>query len=54
MHCNISAEGMPKVTLFPSPLVATRIKFELSLVPDQTIPYFETLGCQAEGNSHND
>lgn len=49
----ISDKGMPKVSLFPSPFVATRVRFELSIVSDQTIPYFEMLGCQAEGNGCN-
>ena len=40
---------MPKISTFPSPIVATRVRFELSLVPSQTIPYFEIRGCLAEG-----
>jgi hypothetical protein len=40
---------MPALSLFPSPMVVTKIKLELGRVANQTIPYFEIRGCSAEG-----
>ena len=41
---------MPRLILFPSPMIVTKMKFELSHAPNQKIPYFEIRGCNAEGN----
>ena len=39
---------MPKLTLFPSPMVVRKLLFTMNRIPEQTIPYFEIRGCNAE------